>query len=294
MTDMPACRSRRLTVAGCDLHLIDDGDGPALLFLHGNPTSSFLYRHLIARLRGRFRCLAPDLPGFGGSRAAAGFDFRPAAHARVVAALIEALDLREARLMVHDWGGPIGLWAAARQPWRWRGLVIGNTWAWPVNGDLHFEWFARLMGGPLGRLAIHRWNAFVELLIPAGVVRPLPAEVMAAYRAPFADPAARRPTAVFPREILASAAWLAEVERGLPALAGLPALIVWGGRDIAFRRRECERFERLFAAHRTLHLPEAGHFIQEDAPDAIAEAILATCPATAPAAIAHSQAKEMR
>ena len=268
--------SRTLDVAGHRLHYVDEGDGPPFLFLHGNPTWSFLYRNLIRDLRDRHRCIAVDLPGFGLSEAAPDYDFRPASHARVIAAVIERLDLRGARLMVQDWGGPIGLWAAARMRERFAGLVIGNTWAWPIAGDPHFERFSKLMGGPVGGFAIRHFNAFVNVMIPLGVRRGrLSPAAMAAYRGPFTDPARRRPTHVFPREIRASAAFLAEVEAGLPALAHLPAQILWGDRDVAFRERERRRFESIFPGAQTLILRGAGHYIQEDAPDEIVGAIRA-------------------
>lgn len=268
--------SRFVEAAGCRVHYVDEGAGPTLLLLHGNPTWSFLYREIIRRLSPRFRCVALDYPGFGLSRAPAGYDFRPASHAAVVERVVLSLDLSGITMMVQDWGGPVGLGVAARHPERFLGLVIGNTWAWPVNGDPRFERFSRLVGGPAGGFLIRRFNAFVNVLIPAGVKRrKLPREVMDAYRGPFERPASRAPTHVFPREILRSRDYLAEVEAGLPRLAGLPALIVWGDRDVAFRERERLRFEQAFARHRTVVLRGAGHYIQEDAPEEIAAAIAA-------------------
>ncbi len=266
--------SRQIEVAGCRVHYIDEGTGPTLLLLHGNPTWSFLYRDIVRGLSGRFRCIALDYPGFGLSRARTGYDFTPAAHAGVVEQFILSLDLARLTMMVQDWGGPIGLGVAGRHPERFRALVIGNTWAWPVNGDPHFERFSRLVGGPIGGFLIRRCNAFVNVLIPAGVKRrTLPREVMACYREPFRLPARRTPMAVFPREILGSRDYLAEVEDGLTRLAGLPVLILWGDRDFAFRETERLRFEAAFPRHRTVILHGAGHYIQEDAPEEIVAAI---------------------
>jgi haloalkane dehalogenase len=268
--------SQTIEIDGARLHYLDEGTGPTMLMLHGNPTSSFLYRHVIAGLRDRFRCVAVDYPGFGRSCAPAGYDFTPRTHSRVVEHFVEALGLTDLTLFVQDWGGPIGLGFAGRRPERVRRLVIGNTWAWPVSGDLHFEYFSRLMGGPIGRFLIRRYNVFVNVLIPAGVKRrKLSQDVTAAYRAPFPTPESRLPTAIFPREILASRAYLAEVEGGLDRLRDRPVLITWGTRDIAFRARERERFERVFPRHRTVILEGAGHYIQEDAPEEIVAAIRA-------------------
>src|ERR671920_404639 len=123
--------SRYADVGGARVHYVDEGSGPPLLLLHGNPTWSFLYRDIIAALRDRFRCIAPDYPGFGLSSAPPGYGFMPAEHARVIERLVLELDLRDVTMMVQDGGGPIGFAAATRHPGRFARFVIGNTWAWP-------------------------------------------------------------------------------------------------------------------------------------------------------------------
>src|SRR5207248_1307362 len=182
------------------MHYIDEGEGPPLLLLHGNPTWSFLYREIIAGLRDRFRCVAIDYPGFGLSRAAPGYGFTPAEHADVVEQLILQLDLQGVTMMVQDWGGPLGFAAATRHPNRFAAFVIGNTWAWPKS-DLGTQVFSRLLGGPLGGFLILRRNVFVERILPQNAKRVELSElVMEAYRGPFPTPESRRPMHVFPRE----------------------------------------------------------------------------------------------
>lgn len=260
-----------LEIDGNSVHYVDEGDGPVLLMLHGNPAWSFLFRNMIERLRGRYRCVAPDLPGFGLSTARVGYGFSPVEHAGVVEVFVERLDLRGVTMFVQDWGGPIGLWTAARDPGRYHALVIGNTWAWPVDDDPHFARFSSLMGGPIGRFAIRNFNAFVNVLVPMGHRRrKLTREEMRHYRRPFPTRDSRRPTSVFPREIVASSEWLGEVEAGLDRLSHLPALVLWGDADIAFRAQERERFRAVFPRNRTHVLRGAGHFIWDDAPDEVA------------------------
>jgi haloalkane dehalogenase len=260
-------------VAGSRVHYIDEGGGPPLLLLHGNPTWSFLYREIVKGLRDRYRCIAVDHPGFGLSSPAPGYGFTPAEHADVLEQLVLRLDLGDLTMMVQDWGGPIGFAVATRHPERFAAFVIGNTWAWP-KGDPGTQLFSRLLGGAIGRRLILNRNLFVERLLPAGVRRgTLPEVVMNAYRGPFPTPASRRPTAVFPREILASRPFLGDIERRLPRLSGRPALIVWPTKDVAFGDRERRRWEELFADHRTVLLEGAGHYIQEDAADEIVTAI---------------------
>jgi haloalkane dehalogenase len=265
--------SRFLELDGTRLHYVDEGSGPPLLLLHGNPTWSFLYREIITGLRERFRCIAVDYPGFGLSRAADSYGFTPAEHCRVVEQLVLRLDLHQLTMMVQDWGGPIGFAVAIRHPDRFAAFVVGNTWAWPKT-DPGTQLFSRLLGGPLGRYMILRRNAFVERILPSGVRRrKLPSGVMDAYRGPFPTPQSRRPLHVFPREILGSRALLAEVERGLPALREKPALILWPTADVAFRESVRRRWEEVFPRHETVLLEGAGHYIQEDAPEEIVAAI---------------------
>jgi haloalkane dehalogenase len=264
---------RYAEISGARVHYVDEGSGPPLLLLHGNPTWSFLYREIVGGLRERYRCIAVDYPGFGLSTAPPEYGFTPGEHAGVVERLVDELDLRDVTMMVQDWGGPIGFAAATRRPDRFAGFVVGNTWAWPKS-DPGTQAFSRLLGGPIGGYLILRRNAFVERIIPSNVKRrKLPAEVMDAYRGPFPTPESRRPMHVFPREILGSRPLLAEIERGLPALRDRPALIVWPTKDIAFRDRERARWEDVFPNHRTVTLEGAGHYIQEDAPEEIVAAI---------------------
>ena len=121
----------------CRAHYVDEGTGPPLLLLHGNPTWSFLYRNIIAVLRHRFRCVAVDYPGFGLSTAPPGYGFTPAEHAQVLEDLITFLDLQNITMMVHDWGGPIGFAVTARHPERFTAFVLGNTFAWPNRISSH-------------------------------------------------------------------------------------------------------------------------------------------------------------
>jgi len=267
--------SRYLEVGGARVHYVDEGSGPTLLLLHGNPTWSFLYRDVIKGLRDDYRCVALDYPGFGLSTAPASYGFTPAEHARVVEHFVAELDLRDVTMMVQDWGGPIGFAAATRNPDRFARFVIGNTWAWPKS-DPGTQVFSRFLGGPIGKRLILGRNLFVERIIPRGVRRKkLAPEVMDAYRGPFPTPESRVPTWVFPREILRSRPFLGEVEAGLAKLTDRPALIVWPTKDVAFRDAERKRWEELFADHRTVPLEGAGHYIQEDAADEIVAAIRA-------------------
>jgi haloalkane dehalogenase len=264
---------RWMEIDGHVVHYVDEGKGPVLLLLHGNPTWSFLYRDIIRRLRDSFRCVAVDYPGFGLSTARTGYGFSPREHSAVVEKLFLALDLRQATLFVQDWGGPIGLGLAARQTNRISTLVIGNTWAWPAQDDTRLTRFSKLMGGTIGRCFTRYFNVFVNVLLPMGTARRLSSEEMNAYRWPFHTRSSRRPVEILPGEILASQQYLSEVAAGLSRLSDKPALILWGARDLAFQERHRLRFERIFRQHRTVVLANAKHYIQEDEPERIATEI---------------------
>ncbi|QWF83406.1 alpha/beta fold hydrolase [Amycolatopsis sp. CA-230715] len=262
--------SRFVDVDGHTIHYVDEGSGPTLLLLHGNPTWSFEYRDVIRALREEFRCVAVDYPGFGLSSAAPGYRYLPEEHAQVVTAFVDSLALSGVTLVAHDWGGPIGLAAAQQRPTAFESLVLANTWAWPI-GDLPIKAISHLFGNPLGRLLVRRFNLFVNAMIPVGYGRRKPtAAEMAHYRKPATVPDA---SAVLPGRITASRDFLAEIEAGLADLASLPTLIVWGDADFAFRAKERQRWEDTFADHHTVIVEGAGHFVQSDAPEEFAAAI---------------------
>jgi haloalkane dehalogenase len=253
------------------LHYVDEGSGPPLLMLHGNPTWSFTWRRVIEGLSDRWRCIAPDLPGFGLSRAPSpAYAFTPREHAEAIERLVRELDLREVTLLVQDWGGPIGFAVAGSMPERFSRYVVCNTWAWSMKDNLGARVFSSFLGGPIGRFLILRRNFFVEKIIPRATRTDLDDRVMAMYRGPFPTPESRRPVAVLPKQIIAATPWLEEVERRIPRR---PALILWPTDDQAFRDGERRRWEELLPDHRTVMLEGARHYVGEDAADEIAVAV---------------------
>ena len=196
---------RRMDVLDSHIAYVDVGDGDPIVLLHGNPTSSYLWRNVIPQLDGFGRCLAPDLIGMGRSGAAAGGRYRLVDHARYLDAWLEALDLRRVTLVVHDWGSALGFDWARRHADRIRALVYMEaivrpvTWAeWPDDARKIFQ----ALRSPAGEEMILVKNVFVERILPASVLRGLTPEEMARYREPFRDPGeGRRPTLTWPREI---------------------------------------------------------------------------------------------
>ncbi|HEY7050565.1 MAG TPA: haloalkane dehalogenase [Mycobacterium sp.] len=262
------------TTAG-RIHYVDEGAGPPILFFHGNPTWSFLYRDIIAALRDRFRCIAMDYLGFGLSERPPGFGYTIDEHARAVGELVDHLSVDGYLSMGQDWGGPISMAVATERADRVRGVILGNTWFWPAD-DLITKTFSRVMGSTPMQYAILRRNFFVERLIPAGTAQKPSPVVMDHYRRVQPTPEARRGVARMPKEILAARPLLERLASDVPAMLGAkPALLVWGMKDMAFRPGPTiPRMRSTFSDHVLVELPDASHFIQEDAPDRITQAIV--------------------
>ena len=264
---------RFMDLDGACIHYIDEGAGETLLLLHGNPSWSFLYRKIIAALKSDFRCVALDFPGYGMSDAPAGYGFTPKEHSDLLERFVDRFGLRDLTVMVQDWGGPIGLGWGGRRPGLVRRLIIGNTFAWPLDRERRIRVFSWVMGGPIGRALTSAFNFVPKYFFWRGFAERHAPEVLAMYLAPWRDPARRIAAVTAPRQLVAASPYLETVEANLTKLADRPALIVWGMKDFAFRDAERERFEHLFLRHRTVLLNNASHFLQEDAGDRIAESI---------------------
>ncbi|MFI9412115.1 haloalkane dehalogenase [Nocardia gamkensis] len=256
------------------VHYIDEGSGPPLLFCHGAPTWSFLYRHIVKDLRDRYRCIAVDYPGFGLSERPAGFGYTIGEHTAVLGELIDHLRLDGFVLMGQDWGGPIGLGAVTARADRVRGIVLGNTSFWPTDAMANRVFSMIMSSAPMQRRILGQ-NLLVERVLLAELGRKLTAAEADHYRMVQPTAEARAALAVTPREIRAAGPLLDQLARDVPALlGGKPTLLVWGMRDMVFRPNAC--IPRMRAAFRDLdvvELPRARHFIQEHAPDVIAAAI---------------------
>ena len=226
------------------MHYIDEGEGEPLVFVHGNPAWSFLFRHPVRNCEQSCAVVALDHIGFGlSSRSARREDNHPESHGRRLAALLDHLDLREITLFMTDWGGPIGLDFASKHLERVKRLGIANTWCWPVRDDFHFKSFSFLMSSWIGQYLLRQHNIFVNGVMPRAVGdrSVLTPEIMAHYRCAQPSPAARAASAALPGYIVGASDWLHSIWQARAAFTDKPALILWGLKDIAFRRKELER-----------------------------------------------------
>ncbi|MBX0329635.1 alpha/beta fold hydrolase [Oscillochloris sp. ZM17-4] len=267
--------SHYLDLAAGRMHFVDEGQGQPILMLHGNPTWSFLYRHIIKHLSPRYRCVAPDHIGFGLSDKPADWSYQPADHVQNIVELVEHLGLRDLTIVVQDWGGPIGMAYALQQRANVRRLIILNTWCWPVNRDLYYIAFSSAMGGVIGRWLIRRYNYFVTGVMRRwfGDSRLLTPEIHRHYLQPLARPEDRKGCMEFPRQIIAASPWLDSLWSRRGELQGLPVLLAWGMKDMAFRRSELARWQELFPEAEVVEFAQAGHFVQEEAPQELNAAV---------------------
>ncbi len=258
------------------MHYIDEGQGEPIVFVHGNPSWSFEFRGPVRRLRGQYRCVAPDHIGFGLSDRCQGPDsHHPQAHAENFAALLDHLRLEDVTLYLTDWGGPIGLAFARRYPERVRRIIIANTWCWPVNNDRHFVMFSRMMSSGIGRFMIRRFNFFVNQVMPRAVGdrKILSPEVMRHYRRALPDWDSRYACAGFPGHIIGASDWLDSIWSEREAFVNKPSLVLWGQKDIAFRPKELGVWQSELTNHQCRTFAQYGHFLAEEAPDSVSHLI---------------------
>jgi len=266
--------SRWLRRDGAELHYVDEGRGTPVLMLHGNPTWSFLYRGVIRRLQNGFRCIAPDLPGFGYSRPPEGYGYTPAEHAAWVRLLLEELGIERFILAGQDWGGPIGLSQAVERPKQIEGLVLANTWCWPPFWDTRA--FSLFMDSSLGRWLTRHYNVFPRWILPLGMSREnrRNKSALRAYIRPFRDPEARYAVPELAMHLRGSADWVADIEKRLSLLDSVPVRLVWGMRDPIFGRQAyLQRWNAHFPRAGLDRVEEASHYLPEDAPARMAQAV---------------------
>lgn len=258
------------------MHYLDEGQGRPVLFVHGTPSWSFEWRHAILGLRERARCIAPDHLGFGLSDKPAHADYRPEAHAQRLLALVRSLDLSEITLVVHDFGGPIGLPVLLEEPARVRQLVVVNSWAWAHGRDPRIARLSKLVASPLGRFLYLWLNASPRWLVPHSLAQRqgFSQQVHAHYLGPFARRSERQAPWVLGCELAGSDAYYASLWQRRAALSRVPVTLIWGQRDPAFGPAYLETW-RDALPHARVHALNAGHFPQEEAPSQLLAALAA-------------------
>jgi haloalkane dehalogenase len=271
-------RSRCINLDGNLYHFVDEGEGENLLLLHGNPSWSFYYRKLILALRGSHRLIAVDHIGCGLSDKPQKYPYTLAQHISNVERLVEQRGLRDITLVVHDWGGPIGLGFAVRNPETISRIIILNTVGFPLP---KIPWFLRVCGSKrLGAFLVRRLNLFAKTAARVGVRtgNRMSKEVREAYLAPYDSYAHRVAIHRFIQDIpfrksSSCLPLLQDIEAGLQKLKDIPTLIVWGGKDPVFTLSALQRWREHLPDADVVLLPQSGHYVLEDSPDKVLKEI---------------------
>jgi len=273
--------SKYIEVQGSRMHYIDEGEGDPILFLHGNPTSSYLWRNVVPHVVPHGRCIAPDLIGMGKSDKPR-LDYRFFDHSRYLEGFIEALGLQNVTLVIHDWGSALGLHYAARHPKNVKGLAmmeaILGPMSWSAFPKSHKLGFTLMRAPVIGWLMISVMNSFLHRMLPGTIVRKLTAEEQRHYDEPYPTVASRKPVRQWPVEIPIDgrpadvhravtdyAAWLEETD--------LPKLLLHARPGGIISPAAVLRLEAKLPNLQTVDLGEGIHFLQEDHPHEIGEAI---------------------
>ena len=272
---------KRVAVLDTEIAYVDTGEGDPVVFLHGNPTSSYLWRNVIPKVEGGARCLAPDLVGMGDSGKALDGSYRFVDHVRYIDAWFDALGLTSNMTLVcHDWGSALAFHWAHRHPERVKGIAYMEAIVGPLTWDNWPDSATRIFQGmrsDAGEGMVLEKNMFVERVLPASVIRELTGEEMEVYRKPYLEPGeSRRPTLTWPREIpiegeptdvheLATAysRWLASSDVPKLFINAEPGAILTGD------QRE---FCRTWPNQQEVTV-KGSHFIQEDSPAEVGDAI---------------------
>lgn len=273
---------RHAAVLDTEIAYVDTGAGDPVVFLHGNPTSSYLWRNVIPEVEPHARCLAPDLVGMGDSGPAPDGSYRFADHARYLDAWFDALlPTQSVTLVGHDWGSVLGFYWARRHPERVRGLAYMEAIVRPVSWE---EWpedargIFRGMRSEKGEDLVLQRNVFVERILPSSVLRGLTEEEMDVYRRPYVTEESRRPTLAWPRELPIDgepeevvrivddySGWLKESDVPKLFVNAEPGSILTGA-----QREFCKSWKNQDEV-----TVRGAHFLQEDSPREIGEAVAA-------------------
>ena len=254
------------------------GEGPTVVFVHGTPSSSFEFRHVVDALGPEIRCLRVDHLGFGASPKPADGDYSLAAHAERFEAFLEREEVHDAVFVLHDIGTAIALPALLRRRERCRAVVLMNTFLWPATGPM--SWVLRLYATRLGRWVYRTFNVSVGVLLPMawGRRKPLTAELKAQYQAPLHTSDARRATAVVPGELVGET--LKGMALQMTELGHWPVELVWGMADSLVGADALARWRAVLPTAPVHELDDVGHFVAEEAPEEVAAAVRRALQAT--------------
>ncbi len=265
------------------MHFIDEGPEDqkrkkgTVLMVHGNPQWSIAYRDLVSELKSDYRCVVPDLLGFGLSDKNPDLPYTLDMHIETITDLMNALDNpKDVTLVLHDWGGPIGLSQAVNKPDSIKNIVLLNTWSWPMTADikqynifdrLYFWGFSKMMGGPIGSFLTKKFNGFINFVLPLAISKNFLRKdnIIEQYRKVHHNTESRKAMIVFPAQILDASITLHTIWNKRELFSEKKIRILWGNKDIAFRAKELRVWKENIPSAEVTVLKDVGHCpLEED------------------------------
>lgn len=266
--------SHFVEIRGQQLHYIDEGQGPILLFVHGTPSWSFDFRHLIKSLSPRYRCIAIDHIGFGLSSKPQHYDYSPQNHSDTLAQFIEIKKLFGFTMVVHDFGGPIGLNFAINHAEYVNKLIVLNSWLWSSAQEPEFTKLSRILKSPLMPFLYLYLNFSPRYLLPKSFGNhTLTKAIHLHYIRPFRNKSERYGLLAFARSLINDQDWFESLWQRKQAIAHVPILLVWGLKDPFITEKYLQKFVNGFHNAQVCRLALSGHFPQEEEGEAVARAI---------------------
>lgn len=256
------------------MHYIDEGKGNVILFIHGTPSWSFDFRNQIKELSKTYHCIAIDHIGFGLSEKPKNYNYSTSNHALTTEQFILSKKLNNITMVVHDFGGPIGLSFAVKYPHLIKNLVVLNSWSWSVEDDPAFKKLKRILKSPILPFLYRRFNFSARYLLPASFgEKKLSKKLKKQYSGVLATKNEREGTLAFARSLLNDQEWFEKIWDEITVLKEKPTLFLWGMKDQFISPLCLKKFETAFINHTTIKLVGCGHFPQEEESKAVTEAM---------------------
>lgn len=273
--------SQYYSIHGNNLHYIDDGKGETLVFVHGTPSWSFDFRNVIKALSANFRCIAIDHIGFGLSDKPEHYDYSTQNHSRTLEQFILDKKLTNITLVLHDFGGPIGMQVALRHPEKIKRLVVMNSWMWSSKSDEDYIKLTKILRSPILPFLYRYLNFSPRFILPQSFgENKLSKALRKQYTKPFANKTQRNGALAFAASLLNDQDWFESLWEARKQVSEKPTLFIWGMKDPVVKPHNLVKFQEGFVRSKTIQLETSGHFPQEEQPEIVAHAIAEFCKTT--------------
>lgn len=257
------------------LHYIDEGQGDTILFVHGTPSWSFDYRNIIKKLRENYRCIAIDHVGFGLSDKPKQYDYSTINHSQTLEKFIQDKNLNEITLVVHDFGGPIGLNFAIQHAEKVKKIIVLNSWLWSSEGAPDFIKLKKILKSPLLPFLYRQLNFSPKFILPQSFgEKKLPKKLLKQYTKPFQNSSQRNGALAFAKSLLNDQNWFEDLWNRKQAIVNKPTLFIWGMKDPVIKPQNLNKFASGFTNSTIVKFETSGHFPQEEEPEKVLKAIL--------------------